>query len=272
MEIAAREIKKQKAEALDLKPGEIGVIYLTPCPAKVAAINEPPRKKESYIDGAIAISDVYQPLLAKIDGPSEEGQEEDPVVGMGLGWPVLGGQAASLKAEDCLAVGGLNDVGRILDEIENGHLRDVQYVECQACPQGCCGGPLTVDNPYVARAKAFQLVNRYGRRTKKLKQKVRRLYHEGFFSLPGAIPATPFEPLDQDLSVAIRKRVQIQETFDQLPGIDCGACGSPTCQSFAKDVALDRVHFDECVVLKVRDELEPRPPAPDGGRDLERIL
>ena len=46
---------------------------------------------------------------------------------------------------------------RILDDIEKGRLRRYRYIECHACPEGCVGGCLTVENPYVARAKAIRL-------------------------------------------------------------------------------------------------------------------
>lgn len=37
-----------------------------------------------------------------------------------------------------------------------------------------------------------------------------------------------------------------------LPQINCGACGAPTCLSFAEDVVLDQAVIEECVVLMAR--------------------
>jgi iron only hydrogenase large subunit-like protein len=252
MEIAAREIKRKKARELGLRHQEIGVIYLTPCPVKMVAIKEPPRKKVSYLDGAIAISEIYHPLLSAMAGLDGGDREEGAVTGMGLGWPVIGGQVASLKAESSLAVGGLADVARILEEIERGKLSDVQYVECQACPQGCCGGSLTVDNPYVTRANVLRLVNRFGGKPCQDRNTVKALYDKDYFSLPGTIPPRPSAPLDKEISRAIEKRRRIQDVYETLPHIDCGACGSPTCFSFAEDVVLERVRFQDCVVLSAR--------------------
>ena len=252
MEIAAREIRRNKMKELGLRGDEIGVIYLTPCPVKTVAIKEPPRKQVSHVDGAIAISDIYQPLLSALAGSDPNQLEGEAVKGIGLRWPVLGGQVATLKAESRLAVGGLADMERILEEIENGKLSDVQYVECQACPQGCCGGSLTVDNPYVARAKILHLVDKYGRTPCQDRRTVKQLYQEDYFSLPGSIPPRPFSPLDTDISSAIQKRKRVQEMYEILPQIDCGACGSPTCFSFAEDVVLERARWDECPVVSAR--------------------
>ena len=43
---------------------------------------------------------------------------------------------------------------------------------------------------------------------------------------------------------------KIEELYKQLPGLDCGACGSPTCRSLAEDVVLGRAKFEDCIVRK----------------------
>ncbi|MGB9605492.1 MAG: [Fe-Fe] hydrogenase large subunit C-terminal domain-containing protein, partial [Bryobacteraceae bacterium] len=202
MEIAAREIKTRKARELGLKLEEIGVIYVTPCPAKILAVELPPRKPTSYLDGAIAIADIYQPLLAALAHEPEQPGDAEAVTGLGLGWPVLGGQAACLRTEDTLAVGGLRDVARILEDVENGKLSELQYLECHACPQGCCSGPLTVENPYLARSKVLHLVARYGTAPGQDREHIRQLYRQGYFSLPGRFPPQPFPPLDAEIPKA----------------------------------------------------------------------
>jgi Fe-S-cluster-containing hydrogenase component 2 len=259
MEIAAREVRQTKMKELGLRQGEIGVIYLTPCPAKMVAIKYPPRKRGSHLDGAIGISDIYHPLLSAISDLNNDPPEgEKPVTGMGLGWPLLGGQVWSRRAESGLAVGGLGDVERILDEIEEGKLGDIQYVECHACAQGCSCGSLTVGDPYVTRSAILNLVARFGSQPCQDPEKVRQLYRRGYFSLPGKIPSRPFPPLDQDIARAIEKRRRIQETYETLPQINCGACGAPTCLSFAEDVVLERAAFEDCPVLTARQTREQR--------------
>jgi hypothetical protein len=253
MEIAAREVRNKKMKELGLRRQEIGVIYLTPCPAKMVAIKYPLRKRASHIDGAIAISDIYRPLLSALSDMNNSAHEiEESVRGMGLGWPVLGGQVSSLRAESSLAVGGLGDVERILEEIERGRLGDIQFVECHACAQGCCGGSLTVGGPYVTRGTILSLVARFGNAPCQDRAKIRELYQRRYFSLPGKISSRPFAPLDKDIAKAIEKRKRIQETHEGLPQINCGACGAPTCLSFAEDVVLGRAQFKDCVVLSAK--------------------
>ena len=47
----------------------------------------------------------------------------------------------------------------------------------------------------------------------------------------------------------MQKRHQI---YEMLPKIDCGACGAPTCMTFAEDVVKGEVEADECVYLAMK--------------------
>ena len=59
--------------------------------------------------------------------------------------------------------------------------------------------------------------------------------------------------LDEDITTAIRKLEKMDEVLNGLPGLDCGACGAPTCQSLAEDVVQGRAHETDCIfVLRKR--------------------
>lgn len=251
MEIAAREAKNLKMKETGLKANEIGAIYITPCPAQMLTIKKPLRRKHSFIDGAIAMHDIYPTMLQAMAQPAE-GKNGKEVKGLGLGWPIVGGQVSCLRAEDCLAVGGLTDTVRILEEIENDKLKDVQYVECHSCPTACVGGTLTVENPYIARGRVLRMVKDYGSTACQDREKIRGLYQKNFFSLTGKIPPQPVQPLDGEISKAIEKMQNRQDIYDKLPKIDCGACGSPTCMSFAEDLVLERLAIEDCVFVAVK--------------------
>ncbi len=251
MEIAAREAKHLKMKELGLKENEIGVIYITPCPAKMLAIKNPPRKKHSFVNGTIAISEIYPSILRALpEVPPTSG--EDEVRGLGFGWPIVGGQVACLRAEDCLAIGGLTDAVRIFDEIENGKLRDIQYIEVHSCPTACVGGSLTAENAYIARGRVLRMIQRFGGKPCQDREKIRGLYQKNFFSLPGKIPSIPLQPLDEDVSRALQKMHQKQHLYEQLPKIDCGACGTPSCATFAEDVVKGDATADDCVFIAMK--------------------
>jgi Fe-S-cluster-containing hydrogenase component 2 len=248
MEIAAREAKRSAMKTLGLQEHEIGAIYLTPCPAKMVALKDPPRKRDSHLDGAVPIAQIY-PHVVHALARAEHSNGAGEVSGLGLGWPILGGQVASLRAEERIAIAGLPDVMRVFDEIENGKLRDIQYIECHSCPTACVGGALTVENPYIARGRVLRLLEQFGRRPAQDPDRLRALYHEDYFALRGSIAPSPVQPLDNDIARAIQKMHRRNRLFETLPGIDCGACGAPTCMAFAADVIRGEADPETCVFL-----------------------
>ena len=52
---------------------------------------------------------------------------------------------------------------------------------------------------------------------------------------------------DAYLDMIVRERKNI---FEMLPKIDCGACGSPSCETFAEDVVSGEVEFQECIIVE----------------------
>ena len=251
MEIAAREAKRLKMKELGLKENEIGAIYLAPCPAKILALKNPPRKKHSFLDGVIPISEIVPKLLRALPNTDTTNGRKD-IRGLGLGWPNVGGQVACLKAEESIAIAGLADVMRVFDEIENGKMKDIQYIECHSCPTACVGGSLNVENPYIARGRVLRMVQKYGAEPCEEREKIRELYERDFFSLVGTISPSPIQPLDQDISRGLQKMQRRNQIYDMLPKIDCGVCGAPTCLSFAEDVVKGDAETDECVFLTLK--------------------
>jgi len=48
----------------------------------------------------------------------------------------------------------------------------------------------------------------------------------------------------------MRMMADIQNLKSSLPGIDCGACGSPSCRAFAEDVVKKNLCLDDCPIKK----------------------
>lgn len=251
MSIAAREAKRKAMQNLGLRENEVGVIYIAPCPAKMVAVKDPQRKRHAHLNGTIAIAEIYPSLLRALQEVQVESEQEQ-IRGLGLGWPALGGQVACLKAEDCLAIGGVADAVRIFEEIENGKLRDIQYVEVHSCPTGCVGGALTVENAYIARGRVLQMIHKYGGTPSRDRGTVTELYRKDFFAFSGKIPPLPFQPLDGEVSRAIQKLQQKQRLYEHLPKINCGACGAPTCSAFAEDVVKGEASAEDCVFVTLK--------------------
>jgi hypothetical protein len=243
--------KISKAKELGIDPKEIGGIYITPCPAKMIAVNQPQCKSDPNLDGAIAISDIYGLLFSSI---RKLGEMEDLHVssGVGVGMAVPGGFITDLEVENAMAVDGVKNVIQVLDDLEHGKITNVRYLELWACPGGCVGGPLAVENPYLAKIKATKLVQQLGRERMISDEEVDRLRE--YLSCDVQLPPHPLKPLGRDAVDAIKKIKERESLVESLPRIDCGACGAPTCKAFAEDVIQGRAEILDCV-FKLQDKV-----------------
>jgi len=253
-EISAGNAKRRKAEELGIPADRIGAVYITPCPSKIVAIQEHPGMKESNLDAAISISDLFPTLasaVAKVDeGEANIGGGESAA---GIGWAFLGGSPRSLPAENTLIVAGLPNLIRILDDIEKGKLRRYSYIECHACPEGCVGGCLTVENPYVARANAIRLQQNLPAGSDISREEMEANYRRGAYLMDEALAGRPLHPIDDDISRAIVKMKDREVILAGLPKIDCGACGAPSCGAFAEDVVTGAAEPSACVFSWQKD-------------------
>lgn len=250
-EVAAREFKEDLSRRTGCDPAEIGVIYLTPCPAKMVSIRQPAEKSKSALDGAISIRDIYRPLVAALKEIKDE--DVDPEISRSFtfsaGWEMLGEMTRLLGPERVLAVSGMSDVIKVLDDIENSKLRDVALVEASACMGGCIGGPLTVENMYVARSNIINLMAKHGAESGVKVAEIVEKYRRGYYDLEQKLEPRPLRPLDPDRAVAIEKKKRKAAILSALPGIDCGCCGAPTCEALADDIVRGLAEMEDCVAM-----------------------
>lgn len=250
-EFAAKILRATLPGILKLRPEEIGIIHITPCPAKIVSINHPATMVKSYLDGAVSIRDVYPALrnaLKEIDEKSLMRHlfPETVFSGLGLGWSLSGGETRGLKNHRIVAVAGVRDTIHVLDQVEAGLLKDVDYLECMVCPDGCVGGPLAVENRFVAKSRIQRLVHSAGERSAMDRADFGSLVQKDFLSFQHSVVPDPVPLLDADPARAIEKARHREEIRRQLPGKDCGACGAPDCRTLADDIVRGSARQDEC--------------------------
>lgn len=256
MDIAAEQAKARAQTELGFDSSEVGVFFITPCPAKAMFIKEPIGLDECVVDGAISIIDIYGALRKGIqtvrDVPAHQ-----KASGYGIGWGRAGGENLSLGELDHLAVDGIHNVISVLEEIELGKLTRVDYVEAAACTGGCVGGPLTVENPYVARVRIRRLADNLAHRETfsdtELSSALDK-YRRGEFSYSCKVLPEKGDPLHDDFCQAIVKAEQLEAIDAELPGLDCGACGAPTCRALAEDIVKGIASETDCL-FKLRQEV-----------------
>ena len=254
MELAAREAKKKVSHRLGIKKEDIGVIYITPCPSKMIQISENSGKFYSDFDGAIPISEVYHTLFTVIS-QSEKSNfneiEHYDISGFGLNFARMGGIVSMMDDDRSIAVSGINDISYILDDIETGKLKNIDFVEMHGCLEGCIGGTMVVDNTYIARTKLLQIIKYFGE--SKVAVGKRDIYANSELYYKSIYEPLPLKPLDIDLKKAITKISRRKEIISKLPDIDCGACGSPSCKAFAEDVIQGETKINDCVFFYIEE-------------------
>jgi len=247
-ELAAKLLRKKISEEKNLSPEDIGIIHITSCPAKMISINRPIGISKSYLDGAISVVDIYRQLLEALKDINENAILQQSS-GVGIGWAVTGGEINGINREHCLSVSGVSDVIQILDDMEAGKLKNIEYLECLICPDGCVGGPLNVENRHFAKKRAENLVKMYGEKSRVSQKMVSRLYGNGFFFTETEIKPNPLPSLDKNPEEAIKKKKMMDEIIKKLGGRECGACGSPDCRTLARDIVTGEASIDDCVFI-----------------------
>jgi hypothetical protein len=168
-----------------------------------------------------------------------------------LRWSTRRPLAELLRHHRYLAVTGLPNVIRVFDDIEKGKLRDIDFLECNACWGGCCNGNLTVDNVYVSQAKLQSLMQDLPDTDPVTEAEVARRYPAEDFRTESA-PQPREHHVVGDLRERVRRVKEEQRIAASLPGLNCGLCGAPTCAAFARDVALGEARHADCVLLSNR--------------------
>ncbi len=244
LEVAGRIARQKITEITDLKYEEIGVFYITQCPATITSIRKPIGIEKSCINGAISIEAIYTKLLRMYDD-IEIKSNIQKCSGRGIGWGMVGGQSYAMGIDNYLAVDGIDEVVRVLDQFELGKLNDIDFFEGYACVTGCVGGPLNAENPFIAKTRVRKRSNKEGQEFnmdeyKKMPEEMMQWHVD--------IEPFPVMKLDKDFKKALEKMAKIEELLQILPGIDCGACGSPTCRALAEDIVMGRMTLDGCAV------------------------
>ncbi len=250
MEAAAKVARMEAVRKTGLNPCEIGVFFISPCAAKATSVRNPIGNNEPLVDGVLSIKEIYLKLLP-ILGKIEKVEDLSTCAFAGVRWAGAGGEADALGIEKYVAVDGIDNVVKLLEEIEDDEKLDVDFVEALGCVGGCVGGPLTVENTFVAKTKIKKMAE-------DLKRKGQR---------PVSIPLleedlrwdTPVTyrnvlNLDDDIIVAMQKMEQMEEIYAHLPHLDCGSCGTPSCKALAEDIVRGFATETDCI-YKLREKV-----------------
>ncbi len=255
VEVAARIVRQTCSQKLHLTPDQIGIWFITPCPAKMTAIKQSNDLK-SAISGAIGISKIYSDLLKAIPSISSEHTVLQKSTWQGIGWAMAGGESGSLHELNTLVVYGIHSVSNALEQVVMGKLSGLDYIEALACAGGCIGGALNVEDRFVAEHRMKQRKRKMPFGQKRTLQDKPTGYEQEVLirSKQHAVEPKPVLRLDEDIIKAMSKVEEIEAMMKRLPGFDCGLCGSPSCYTLAQDIAQGMASETDCI-FKLREKV-----------------
>ena len=245
VELAAELARKRAMEKTGLPSEKIGIIFISPCPSKVTWVKTPLGMEKSNIDAVCAMKDVYKEILPFMKEVADNPEELAISGKIGISWGATGGEAGGLFTDRYLAADGIENVIRVLEDLEDQKISDLEFIELNACNGGCVGGVLTVENPFVAMAKLHRL--RKYMTVAKSHVETEFLYpvEEAFWT--EEVEYEPVFKLGQNVRESIVRMAQVEELCAKFPGLDCGSCGAPTCKALAEDIVRGEAMEHDCI-------------------------
>lgn len=244
VEVAAMMAAERAMEKTGFERQDIGICFISPCPSKVTYVKAPLGTEHSEVDRVLAIKEVYPQLLSHMKVVGDDPEDLGTSGKIGISWGRSGGEASGLFTENYLAADGIENVIRVLEDLEDQKFTNLKFVELNACNGGCVGGVLTVENPYVAEVKLKHL-RKY--------MPVARSHMDVEESAEGMVHWTEgvqYEPvfnLGDNMMESFTRLNQVERLCKKFPGLDCGSCGAPTCKALAEDIVRGEASEKDCV-------------------------
>lgn len=231
------------------KPADIGIFYITPCAAKIASIKSPVGEEMSSVNGVINMEYIYNKVLHLImnnEVNAKAGPDSEPLKSKEILWSLTRGESEHQSGR-CLAVDGIRNVSEFLERLEETEESHIDFLELRACDESCAGGVLISGNRFLT-------VERLNRRAGEALPGQKGQFSPGSFDASiyslDKIEARSMLSLDPDRKVAMEKMNKLEELLKVLPGIDCAACGSPTCRALAEDIVQGLALTSHCIFMQ----------------------
>lgn len=247
MELAGRMARLRAHQKTGIPMEKIGTFFISPCAAKVTSVKAPYGKEKSDISGVLSMRELHMPIYELITKMApDEGKNLLHSGQSGLFWACSGGESDPLGKARHIAVHGIDNIIKILEETIEERLEGVDFIEALSCTEGCLGGPLTLENPFVSKVYIKKMI---------LEAQTEGNHQEDISCMPESLEWTkdmryiPVMKLDDDMMKALEKLQKIDEIELELPGLDCGACGSPSCRALAEDIVRGFARESDCAVI-----------------------
>jgi hypothetical protein len=258
LDLAAISIRQRLTDE-GKSPDDIGIFYITPCAAKIAAVKSPVGEEKSPINGVINMNTLFNRVFSVISREEKASwivPEKEQLWPEEMIWSLTGGEAVHISGR-CLSIDGIFNALEFLEKLENGTIGSFDFIEMRACDKSCAGGILSTTNRFLVSERLHQRAEKYfidkeqGRIQNNKTISRYKDYVMANASI-GSIEPRSIMMLDENMVQAMKKMEKIKRIAGYLPGMDCGACGAPTCRALAEDVVQRRARTTDCVFVAIQ--------------------
>ncbi|HNX01308.1 MAG TPA: [Fe-Fe] hydrogenase large subunit C-terminal domain-containing protein [Candidatus Cloacimonadota bacterium] len=248
MSILTQFMRERAKRLYGFDDHDIGIFLIVPCVAQVTAVHQPEGTYKRLQDGAFSIGMIYGLVREKLKKMDDFNGNIDTYEN-GLSWALSGVESDLVDTDDirALSVNGIDNVINILSRVEDHYLDQYDYIVLRSCTNGCVGGGLNVENPFVAMSRIKKMMKNAQHKELDFSEFV-ALNQKGAFIVQPLEQRSIME-LDKDFKQALTKMKKLNEILIKLPGLNCSACGSPTCYALAEDIVQGKAELEDCVVL-----------------------
>ncbi len=236
---------------------DVPASLIVACPARVAMVEDPVGRDASSVDFVVSTARMTREILSRSHG-IKDSVERKAKNSRWLNWALLGGETRHLgqfaqRPLRTLAVSGMRNIIAFLQDIELHRMQGLDFVELRACDLGCIGGISNAESRFLSRIKienyGFSSALAEGER-----QDLEDLYEAGIWRLQKEIRPIEQIPLGRDMARAMEKLEKVHSVYAELPHLDCGTCGRPSCRIMAEDIVRGEGSVDDCI-FRLREKI-----------------
>ncbi|WP_242603503.1 [Fe-Fe] hydrogenase large subunit C-terminal domain-containing protein [Acetomicrobium hydrogeniformans] len=228
------------------------VTLVSSCPARIAMVRSPVGRDISSAEFAISTSKLAREVLIGSGDPSKKVSVDYPFhAPRWIAWAKTGGESMHVRSFlsrpiKTLEVDGLRNVINLFQEMELGKLRGIDYIEARVCDLGCIGGIGNAESRFLSRIKIDNMEIDFDFNEEN-REELESIYDAKIWSLRERIVPIEQMPLGEDLAKAMERLKQLHAVYADLPHLDCGTCGRPSCRVMAEDIVKGEGSLDDCI-------------------------
>ena len=257
LDLTALYIRKLLHEEDNIPFEDIGIFYVTPCAAKIAAIKSPATEEESPVTGVVNMNYLYSKVMRVVKQGEYKLCEDSRtryhrLSKSSVNFTLTGGEVALLPNGRNLAIDGIHNVSDFLEKLEDEDIQDIDYLELRACDQSCAGGILCANN-------RFLMAERQRKRMQKSPDEIDAEdndllnyvdYLNDHKRVLGTVEPRSMDKMDDNMAVAMQKLRKAFEINQNLPQVDCRICGYQSCKALSEAVVNEKASIEQCIFVQ----------------------